>query len=276
MIVRGLGWLKESFSSKDKPFSLAKASRVTPPVSVDKSRFVLDSLDQGPTSSCVVHAGDYLIHKNQVEQYFTNNRRMPVGPQVPRHSARRAQYYWTREETGDQKKDEGTYNRSYFDVLRNVGFASEDVCPWDTFPPEKGGLINVAPGYRVILAAVDQRCVHETFKLFAASGREWFHTFHTEVKKAIAAEGLQFGIPVDDLFVSGVGESGKLWEYNPERNVGGHSMFADSYDEDGVMGPQSWGGGRSHRFKIGWQTFLQYADDCWSLTFTPSFYGDAV
>lgn len=196
----------------------------TPPPAASLRARVVEVLDQGPLNSCTMNAVAQAVRVVQC---------VPGTP-VPPLLSRLFGYYNARAYTHDTDNDLGTTLRQTMKGLAKFGFCPEASWgyvteQWATRPP-----------WGAYKAAVDQRLLRGFYSIDSFGDQKVL-----DVKRAIASGySLVFGTDVTRDFVDDMSPpvSG-FWDTPADDAViaGGHAMCGVEYDEQGLVGPGSWG-----------------------------------
>lgn len=187
------------------------------PARVNWLGFVHDTLNQGGTNACVGASNAQALH---IRAKIRNeaNVRLPSWRWI----------YWAgRRETGHEHLDIGLMPSMAIKAIRDVGFCYEE-----DFPFEERS-VNEAPDWAAARHAFDQR-IAESYRITAVGDQRCL-----EVKKALAyGFPVVFGTLLDYTFDD---YKGGLIEPMTGAVTGRHMLCAFGYNEDGIVGINSWG-----------------------------------
>lgn len=172
--------------------------------------------------------------------------------------------WWnSRKQHGDEAENTGTYPHLAIASLNDVGMCAEKY--W-TIEQTKWHF-DTKPSRAAFRNAYDPRFEIRTQKLYGASDED----LKQQIKAAFAVQGpLTFGLMVTESFVNS-GKHDVIEEpSSDEPIIGGHYMAALGYDENGLLGPQTWRDwGNDGWFRIGWDYILRRATDIVTYKYVP-------
>jgi len=226
---RGLGWHPDPVDSRDHSFD--KLGLVRAPAGlVSVKPHVLSVLDQGSTSSCVANAWEqgYRIRASLVGGEWRERWGLVLG-------SRLFGYRNARRTHGEEKKDEGTFLRSYAKAVNVFGRPPEHVWPFDAWK------VNTPPSWNAYRLAFDVSGPQSYYRI------EGWGPSRVQAIRAALASGypVVFGTPVSQKFLDlGPGSPPQAPPLNGSAWVGGHAMCLVSCDEanNGEV-VNSWGTG---------------------------------
>ena len=242
---RGLGCLEDSPDERDRQLGELLASSAHVPRSASVAHPLVQARDQRATSSCVGFAFSQAIRLAYLAR----------GVDCPELSPLFA-YYLSRAAHGVKAVDAGTYLRTCAHAIRQLGIASNEAWPFDTWK------VNTAPTMRAHHSAHDRRGVRGYYRIPSGDTNG--------IRRAIAAGvPVVFGITVDEDFLDPRGPL--LVERMNGRFVGGHAMVVESFHDGGTFTLlNSWGRGYRNDGRVDvTEDVMRMATDVWALEIEP-------
>jgi C1A family cysteine protease len=258
---RGLGHIPDAAKAPDElrdwtldePISLRARFAASPPPAADLGELVVDVLDQGKLGSCVANATAQALRMRHVAQ----------GVARPILASRLMVYFLARSIDHTTGEDAGTQVRSAFRAIEKLGFAPEEVWPYDDGPSR----FKLFPSSAAFKAAHDQKSP-TSYHRITSTGHEKL----VDIKRAIAAGyPVVFGTEVDAEFCDGSFYSKKvLLPPKSGASVGGHSMLFTGYSGDTLKVLNSWSKAYGdHGYVYFSPEYTNACTDCWVVEHTP-------
>ena len=260
------GWKKDNADPRDKRLAALVGLPPPPPPSSDGLRaYVAALLDQRDGEGCVGWSTTQAIWTRWNMLEALAGRPQPVAQPSPLFT-----WFNARVATGDADQNDGTYIRDAVKQLIKIGIAPESA--WPSTDP--GADYANKPPQLVYQSAFDQLFPIGYYRISDDPAQR-----KLQVMQAIAAGyPVVFGTLVTNDFLQ-LGAHGPL-PIPPEGSTfaGGHAMPILAYDQQGVMGPNSWQDkaegilwGNDGWFYLSWDYLLwSETNDLWAIDVGPA------
>jgi len=228
------GWQPDAPDPRDEEFAvstvLSTSKEPPPPHEVSNRDLVRGMFDQLRLSSCVGNAFSRADHMLEVAAF--NAGKIDA---IPEPSSRLFHYYNSRYQTGDTKRDNGTFIRLCVRQANELGVPPESLWPYKPFEKVNGDAMwSVKPTLKTFQYASADRV--RSYRRIAGLPSQRIE----EIRHCIA-QGLPiiFGTYIAKSFVN---NDGPLTIGPPgiEPIAGGHAMVMIGYDDEGVLVCNSW------------------------------------
>lgn len=218
-----LGWKPNLKDERDLGFEVLGLSSLKLSEEKDLSKYLSKILNQGNTSSCVVH---FIAHAIMILENKAGVAYNPV--------SRLFLYYNSRKYHNGQKSDSGTYIRTALKMMAKLGAPDESYWPFVT--GILNSKVNKQPSWNAYMRGYSRR--DGIYVTIQEEGVERLKAIET----AIDAE-LPVGFGTD-VNVDYLDDEGPDVVYHPAKNdeiAGGHAQTIIGYDKDTYKVLNSWG-----------------------------------